>query len=106
MTVGVDFDHTLTDIRIQSFIKALVKDGHTVWVITARNRSGCQEPFFLSILDKVGINGMQVIYTDDKPKWEWLNDMSFDIFIDNDKRHVIDAAVYTKCIPLQFINQL
>jgi len=103
---ALDFDHCLSDPRMQAFARMLIKAGNEVWVVTARSKQGTEEPFFQKVVKDSHIPLQNVIYTHDKPKYTWLDSMGFDVFIDNSKKEVIDAACYTSCIPLQFVNEL
>lgn len=106
MKIAVDMDGTLTDRRMQIFMRNMMASGHDVWVITARDKESCQQPYFKRIMKDAGIPEMNMVYTSERAKWPVIEEMGFDVFIDNSKREVIDVACHTKCIPLQFINEI
>lgn len=82
MVIAVDFDETLSEYKVQEFIGRMKRAGNDIWVVTKR-RTGQHNKDLFKIVDKLGISRLKVIYTDEKPKLEFLEIVNADLFIDN-----------------------
>lgn len=83
MIVAFDFDGVITDIRIQRLVRKLRKENNEVWIVTATRDNGYNKKIVQPVLDRIGLSEYQVIYVDEKPKWEYLKGINADLYIDN-----------------------
>jgi len=100
MIIAFDFDGVLTDIRMQIFAKKMRVERHEVWIITARRNNEYNKKIVEPILEKIGLFEGMVIYTDEKPKREYLKGLNADIYIDNIPDEINTINNYTNTIAL------
>lgn len=100
MVIAFDFDGVLDNILLHGFIKKIRKSENEIWVVTMRKDNEYNNKIMAPVLNKLGISKFNVIFCNDKPKWEWLKDINADIYIDNifDEFDVIKN--YTNTVPL------
>jgi len=103
MIIAVDFDSCLSEANMQSFIRKARKSGNEIWVITKR-REGEHNVDLFKVLDKVGLSIGQVVFTNNKAKFDFVKALNADIFIDNESGEFEVINDYTNTIPLKYGN--
>jgi hypothetical protein len=99
MVIAFDFDGTLSDERIQMLAKKM-RSGNELWVVTARSDSDFNRGALKSVLNKLGLTEHQVIFCNEKPKWEYLKGINADVYIDNVSFEFENILNKTNTIPL------
>lgn len=100
MVVAFDFDHTLTDIRLQRVALKMKRERNEVWVVTMRRESEFNKKALKPVLNEIGLTEYSVIFCDDKPKWELLKAINADIYIDNISDEFEILKEHTNIVPL------
>ena len=100
MIVAFDFDGTIDDARLQNLAKKLRGEKNEVWIVTARRETQYNHDLLKPVLNKIGLTNYQVIFCDDKPKWELLQSINADIYIDNISNEFDIIKNHTNTIPL------
>ncbi len=100
MVIAFDFDGTIDDIRLQNLANKMKFEKNEVWVVTARRYTKYNADLIKPVLNKIGLTNYQVIYCDDKPKWELLQSINADIYIDNISSEFDIIKNHTNTIPL------
>lgn len=99
MVIAFDFDSTLSDDRIQMLAKKM-RAGNELWVVTARSSNDFNKGVLKSVLNKLGLTEYNVIFCNEKPKWEYLKGINADIYIDNISNEFKTILNNTNTIPL------
>ena len=84
MTVGFDYDQTLTEYKMQQLAKKFILAKCDVWIITSR-REGDHNKDLFNILKKIGLPPQKVIFTDGESKVQFVAAINADLFFDNDQ---------------------
>lgn len=100
MVVTFDFDGTISDERLHRLAKKLNKEGNEVWIVTMRKDTEFNRNLLQPILNKIGLTQFNVIYCNDKPKWELLKGINADIYIDNITNEFQNLKEYSNVVPL------
>ena len=100
MVVAFDFDKTLSDVRIQRLAQKLIREKNEVWVVTMRRDDAFNNNFMKPVLDKLSLSKYRVIFCDNKPKFEMIQMINADIYIDNISDEFEDIKNHTHAIPL------
>lgn len=95
-----DFDGTIDDIRLQKLAKKLFKEGNEVWIVTARSDNDFNRKLLSPTLLKIGLSFYNVIFCNEKPKFEMLQGINADIYIDNISDEFEKIKNYSNTIPL------
>jgi len=103
MVYAFDFDKTLTDIKLQEFAIKLRRQGHEVWVVTMRSDNDFNNSVMNPVLKKVGLSKYSVIFCNDKPKWEYLQGINADVYIDNITDEFEILKNHTNVVPLLWV---
>ncbi len=103
MVLAVDFDNTLSDTLIQELVRKL-RFGNEIWIVTMRSDNEFNNNILKPVLDKLGISRFNVIFSHNKPKWEYLKAINADIYIDNIDTEFETIKNHTNTIPLLWIN--
>ncbi len=103
MTIAVDFDGCLDSEHIQGLVRKL-RFGNEIWVCTMRSDNEFNNNKLKPVLDKLGISRFNVIFSSNKPKWEYLKAINADIYIDNIDTEFETIKNHTNTIPLLWIN--
>ena len=82
MVVAFDYDSTLSDERIQKLAKKM-RQGNELWIVTMRSGNDFNRGILKPVLNKLGLTEHNVIFCNEKPKWEYLKGINADIYIDN-----------------------
>ena len=98
--IAFDFDGCFDDIRIQVLAKKLVQEGNEIWIVTARKENQFSKDIVLNLAGKIGISEYRVIYANEKPKFDLLNAINADIYIDNISLEFEKIKNYSNTIPL------
>ena len=101
MIFAIDFDGTLTDIKFQLKVKKLLNEKNDIWVITKRKKSDKNEEL-LMVLNKINLPIFKVIFTERKPKYEFLKAINADFFIDNNDEEFAEINNFTNIVSLKF----
>ena len=105
MVVAFDFDKTLDDVRIQILCKKLIAERNEVWVVTARKDNEHNNGVLKPVLDRLRLSKYNVIYCNEKPKFEMLKMLNADIYIDNISDEFDIISNHTNTIPLLWSSQ-
>ena len=104
MKISIDFDHTLTQPRIQELAKLLIAKGHEVYILTSRFDAVRRLKFddlksnedLYVLAEKVGIKPFRIAFTNQQKKWIWLLDTDIQFHIDDDKTVIADLDYYKR----------
>jgi uncharacterized HAD superfamily protein len=102
MVIGVDYDDTLTDLKVVAFVKKALREKHDVWVITKRSENDALKEWILKELLKIGIHSSKVIFTNRKSKVDAIKALNCDLFIDNDSTEFSVINNFTNALALNF----
>ena len=97
---AIDFDGVMDDIRIQNLVKKLIQEGNEIWIVTARKENEFNKNIVLNLSNKIGISEYRIIYSNGKPKFDMLNAVNADIYIDNISDEFEKIKNYSNTIPL------
>ena len=100
MIIAFDFDKTLDDARLQRLAIKMRRERNEIWIVTARKDNDYNKSILKPTLDKLGLTVYNVIFCDEKPKWELIRGINADLYIDNISDEFEDLATKTKTIPL------
>lgn len=100
MIIAFDFDKTLSDVRLQRLAKKLIAERNEVWVVTMRRDDDFNNKFMKPTLDKLPLSKYRVIFCDNKPKFEMIQMINADIYIDNISDEFEYIKNHTNTIPL------
>ena len=101
LVVAVDFDGVLSEIKIQHLVKKFRLSGVQVWVVTARSENKYNIELIEKVICNLGISSHQVIYCNEKPKFELIEALNADIYIDNINKEFLNINT-TKTVPLLY----
>lgn len=102
MIIAFDWDGTLSTRRLQVFVKRLMREKHEIWIVTARRENNFSKKEIETIINRMGLTGYNVMYCDDKPKWEYLVMINADLYIDNISDEFETILNHTTTIPLLY----
>lgn len=102
MVIAFDFDHTITDIRLQRLAKKMIRERNEVWIVTMRKENDFNKKIVKPVLDKIGLPEMRVIYCDEKPKRDFLAGINADVYVDNISTEFSQIINHTNTVPLLF----
>ena len=102
MKISFDYDHCLTQKRIQEAAITLVNKGYEVWIVTSRfdNLKRLEYPDLKTNEDvfetakQLKIPTHRIGFTNQEPKWISLNKGKFSIHIDDDKEALKGLEYY------------
>lgn len=102
MKISFDFDGCLSLKSVQEVAQSLIEKGHEVWIVTSRfdNLKRLQYPDLntnediFKIAQKVGIPFHRIGFTNQLPKWMFLNPGRFDMHIDDNPDELKRLAYY------------
>jgi hypothetical protein len=100
MIYAIDYDHTLTTSVMQQFVKKLIKQKNEVWIVTMRRDNDYNKKELEPVLNKLYLTEHNVIFCDEKPKWEMLKMINADVYIDNISDEFQVILNHTNTIPL------
>lgn len=104
MIVAFDFDKVMDDIKIQIFAKKLISERNEVWVVTARKDNDYNHKIIDGVIKRIGLSKYNVIYCDEKPKYDFLQAINADLYIDNINNEFQIINNHTKTIPVLYAN--
>jgi hypothetical protein len=102
MIVAFDFDGTLDDVRLQKLAKKLVREKNEVWIVTARKENDFNKKAIYPTLQKIGLSEYSIIFCNERPKFEMLQTINADIYIDNITDEFEKIKNYSNTIPLSW----
>lgn len=91
MRISFDFDGTLTQEVIQRLCVIFARDGHEIWIVTARLDKIEWNNDLYKIADFLGIPKERIHFTGGSYKWEFLHINEFDLHFDDDYMEVKNA---------------
>lgn len=89
MKISFDFDHSLTQPKIQNLASKFIAANHEVWITTSRspNKEGVKLPYdnreVFAMAEKLGIKKENIRFTSYDEKYKYLKD--FDLHFDDDE---------------------
>lgn len=106
MVIAFDFDGVMDNSKIQNLVKKLIREKNEVWVVTARRESEYNKNKVTQVTNKLFMSEYRILYSDDKPKYELLQTINADIYIDNktDEFQIINNYTNTTCFLWQNIQ--
>lgn len=102
MIVAFDFDGVLSDIQMQGLAVKMRREANEIWIVTARSEKEFNKNVLKPVLHKLFLTEYNVIFCNDKPKWELLKGINADIYIDNINDEFEIIKQHTNIIPLLF----
>ena len=102
MIIGVDYDDTLSDLKVAAFVKKAIKEKNEIWVITARGENDTLKDWILRELQKIGIHSSKVIFTNRRGKLEAIKALNLDLYIDNNSMEFYLINNQTNALAVQF----
>lgn len=103
MIYAFDFDGVCDNVLIQELILKIRKQGNELWIVTMRSDNDFNNKVMKPVLDKVGLNKRSVIFCNNKPKWEFLQAINADIYIDNITDEFEILKNHTNVVPLLWV---
>ena len=103
MVYAFDFDGVLDNVLIQEFAIKLRRQGHDIWVVTMRSDNEFNNEKLKPVLTKLGLSKYSVIFCSDKPKWEYLQGINADVYIDNIADEFEILKNHTNVVPLLWV---
>jgi len=110
--ISFDFDGTLSRKDIHSFAREMALAGHEVWIVTSRYGDeegmannwhwipGQNEKVFATAKD-IGIPEDRIVFTNMRPKIEFLEGKGFAFHIDDDVEELMDImSSKDECVPI------
>ncbi len=92
MRISFDFDGSLAEPRTQRLCEKFIKDGHEVWITTARTSDPYQNIKYgwnkdvFSVAERLGIPHTNIQFTEGNGKYQYLK--GFDIHFDDDRTEI------------------
>ena len=99
MVIVFDFDGVLSDKRIQS-LAIKMRCGNELWICTMRSDNEFNKNLLQPVLSKLGLTVHNVIFCNEKPKWEYIKGINADMYIDNNSNEFEIIKNNTNTIPL------
>lgn len=103
MVVAFDFDKTLDDKRMQDFALKLKRSDIEIWIVTMRRDNEFNNNILKPVLNRLGLSKHNVVFCDEKPKWEYLKSINADLYIDNITDEFEIIKNHTNTIPLLWV---
>lgn len=102
MIIALDFDGVADKKQIQALARKFVKGRNEVWIVTMRRDNEYNRNILSPVLNSIGLTHHNVIYTDEKPKYEFLQMINADLYIDNESNEFGTILNHTNTIPVLF----
>jgi len=102
MIYAFDFDATLTEHTVQNFAMKLKRQKNEIWIVTMRSDNDFNNKILKPVLDKVGLSKSSVIFCNGKPKFEYLQAINADVYVDNISDEFEELKNYTSIIPFLY----
>lgn len=107
MKISFDWDSTLAEDRQQKIAAKFIAEGHQVWIVTTRVlnpqiNKGWDNKSLFTTAEKLGIPKEHIIFTNYKPKWEFLKD--FDMHFDDDQIEIEEIEENTNCVGVLILD--
>lgn len=102
MIVVFDFDGVADKPRIHRLVRKFIIEKNEVWIMTMRSDNEYNRSILFPILKKIGLSPASVIYTNEKPKIEFLQAINADLYIDNIGKEFQDIKNHTNTIPVLY----
>lgn len=103
MIYAFDYDGTVDDVKLQQLAIKLIKQRNEVWVVTMRSDNAFNNSEMKPVLDKLGLSKYNVVFCGNKPKFEYLQSINADIYIDNISYEFEALKKHTNIVPLLWV---
>lgn len=103
MIYAFDYDGVCDNVLIQELVLKVRQQGNEIWVVTMRSDNDFNNKFMKPGLDKLGLNKRSVIFCGGKAKWEFLQGINADIYIDNITDEFEILKNHTNVVPLLWV---
>ena len=103
MLYAFDFDSVITDVDLHRLIFVLKKNKNEIWIVTARDESDFNIEKIQPYLTKFGLTKYNIIFCNDKPKWEVLDKIKADVYIDNISDEFENLKNHTTVTPFLWV---
>jgi len=103
MVYAFDYDGVADNLLIQDFIVKVRRNNNEVWIVTMRSDNYFNNNTLKQVLSKTGLSKLNVVYCNNKPKWEYLKAINADIYIDNINNEFEIIKNNTNTIPLLWV---
>ena len=103
MVYAFDFDGTLDNESVIRFAKKLAIEGNELWVVTMRRDDEFNNKKIDPYLKKIGLSKYSVMFSGGKEKWQLLNIIGADVYIDNISDEFEIIKNHTGAIPLLWV---
>lgn len=103
MIYAFDYDGTVDDVRLQQFVIKLKRQRNEIWVVTMRSDNDYNYGLMKPVLDKLGLSRHSVIFCGNKPKFEYLEAINADVYIDNISDEFQALKNHTNIVPLLWV---
>ena len=97
-----DFDGSLDYKVLQRLAIKLRKEKNEIWIVTARRDNEYNRKAIQPVLDSLALTHQNIIYCGNQPKYEMLQIINADIYIDNITDEFENIINHTNTIPLLF----
>lgn len=103
MVYALDYDGTIDDERILQFAVKLRKQNNEIWIVTMRSDNEFNNTVIKPVINKLGLSKYNVIFCSGKPKWEYLQGINADVYIDNIADEFEILKNHTNVVPLLWV---
>lgn len=103
MIYAIDYDGTIDDVRLQRLALKLIKQKNEIWVVTMRSDNEFNNSAIKPVLDKLGLSKYSVVFCGNKPKFEYLQAINADVYIDNITDEFESLKEHTNIVPLLWV---
>lgn len=103
MVYAFDYDSTITDTLLQQFAIKLRKQKNDIWIVTMRSDNEFNNSVMKPVLDKLGLSKYSVVFCGNKPKFEYLQAINADVYIDNITDEFEALKNHTNIVPLLWV---
>lgn len=103
MIYAFDYDGVLDNVLIHDFVLKVRRQGNEIWVVTMRSDNEFNNKLMKPVLDKLGLSKHRVVFCSNKAKWEYLQGINADIYIDNITDEFEILKNHTNVVPLLWV---
>ena len=103
MVYAFDYDGTIEDQRLVELALKLKREKNEIWIVTMRRDDNFNNEKMKFLLGKLFMTKYNVIFCNDKPKWEYLKAINADIYIDNISDEFETIKNHTNTTPLLWV---
>ena len=100
MKISLDYDGTLSTNRGKLLLERLIKEGHTIYIITARRESDMGAVYRVG--EELGIPKSRIISTEGMDKWRVMEEYGIKRHYDNNPEQIKKINDRTTTIGIKF----